>query len=109
MSIRDLADGSVILEPRAGAKGPPDAIRVYSHSIVSYDTSTASAVLTEGYLVELVASTACHIAFGAAATTSSVYLPAGVVRRFVITPGVYIAAVKASGGSAGILSIVVDG
>jgi hypothetical protein len=80
---------------------------------VSYDASAQSAALNsnagEGGLTKyrIVASTACHILASAdpTATTSHTYLPANVVDYILVPSGHKIAAIKASGGSAGILSI----
>jgi hypothetical protein len=75
---------------------------------VSYDASVASAAFTaETTVIRVVATTNCHIKFAAAptATTSNIYLPAGVVEYFLVTPSTKVAAIKASGGTAGILYV----
>lgn len=72
--------------------------------VKAYTTSAAidNAVGSQTRVVRVVTTTAAHIAFGAAptATTSDVYMPAGVAEYFAITPGEKIAAVQvASGGN----------
>ena len=61
-----------------------------------------NAVGSQTRVVRVVTTTAAHIAFGAAptATTSDVYMPAGVAEYFAITPGEKVSAVQvASGGN----------
>jgi hypothetical protein len=76
--------------------------------IVSYDGSVASAQLTLNQFYYVVATTACHFLQGTsavAATTSSNYLPAGMMVKIRVTDATangYLAFIKASGGSAGI-------
>lgn len=75
---------------------------------VSYDSSTASTELVAGRFYYVVATTNCHFRQGTsavAATTSSNYLPAGMMVKIKVTDGAnngYVAFIKASGGSAGI-------
>ncbi len=75
---------------------------------VSYDTSTASVAFSSvATHIRVVATTNCHIRFGSnpTATTADVYLPAGVVEYFKVDPGLKVAAIKASGASAGVLYV----
>lgn len=72
--------------------------------VVAYTgTAGQSAALgTSTKLVRVIASSACHIKFGAnpTATTSDIYLPANVAEYFGVTPGDKISAVQvASGGN----------
>lgn len=71
--------------------------------VVAYDASTQSVAFNaQTTVVRVVATTNCHIRFGAnpTATTSNVYLPAGVVEYFRVTPGDKVAAIKnATAGS----------
>lgn len=80
-------------------------------TIVSYDASTASSVLKAGAFYYVVATTNCHFLQGAsnvAATTSSNYLPAGMMVKVRVTDATangYIAFIKnASAGVAYIMS-----
>lgn len=69
-------------------------------------TSAQSAVMGDNtYVVRLTASADCFVAIGAnpTATTSSTFLPAGVVEYVEIFPGQRVAAIQAS--SAGTLYI----
>jgi hypothetical protein len=64
-------------------------------------TSAQSAAVDENTLVvRLVATADCFVAIGASptATTSSAYLPAGVVEYLAIRPGHKVAALQASAG-----------
>lgn len=80
---------------------------------VNYDSSTQSSALTapagapaiQEY--RIAATTAIHYVVGANPTAAStgVFLPANVIDYVLIPSGDKIAAVKVSGGSAGILSI----
>ena len=60
----------------------------------------ATAIEAQTYAVRVVCTTASHIKFGAAptATTSDIYMPAGVPEYFVVTPGQKISAVQVSAG-----------
>jgi hypothetical protein len=75
--------------------------------IVSYDSSVASAQLTAGKFYYVIATTTCHFLQGAssvAATTSSNYLPAGMMVKIKVTDATtngYVAFIKATGSSAG--------
>lgn len=74
--------------------------------VVSYDGSTQSVAFGANQRVaRMVSTTACYLAFGSnpTATSSGIYLPAGVVEVFGITPGEKVAALKVA--SAGVLSI----
>lgn len=62
---------------------------------------TTSAATTNGvgaqtYVVRLISTTACHVAFGAAptATTSDMYLAANREENFVVTPGQKVAVIQ---------------
>jgi hypothetical protein len=75
---------------------------------VSYDASVQStAVSANATVIRVVATTDCHIQIGVnpTATTSSAFLPAGVVEYIGIKPGDKVAAIKRSGGSAGQLFV----
>lgn len=72
---------------------------------VSFNTTSASSLQLNTNVVRLSATQACYIAVGATptATTSSTYLPAGVVEYIRVIPGQRIAAIQAT--TAGILNI----
>lgn len=75
---------------------------------VSYDASVQStAVSTTASVIRVVATTDCHIviATNPTATTTSAFLPAGVVEYIGINGGDKIAAIKRSGGTAGQLFV----
>lgn len=75
---------------------------------VSYDASVQStAVSANATVVRLVATTDCHVQIGTnpTATTTSAFLPAGVVEYVGIKPGDKVAAIKRSSGTAGVLNI----
>ena len=75
---------------------------------VSYDASVQSnAVSTHVDVVRVVATTDCHIQIGTnpTATTSSAFLPAGVVEYIGIKGGDKVAAIKRSGSTAGVLNV----
>lgn len=65
---------------------------------VTFSTSTASSAFnTQTRLVRILADANCHVEVGSAptATTSNMYLPAGVPEYFTVQPGDKIAAVTA--------------
>lgn len=76
-------------------------------TIVSYDTSTASAQLVAGQIYYVLTTTNCHFKQGASsvsATTSSNYLPAGTIVKVKVTDATangYVAFIKANGSLAG--------
>lgn len=68
-----------------------------SQNVAYTDTAAASnALAATTSVVRVVATTNCYIAFGSApvATTSSTYLPAGVVEYFLVTPGHKVSAIR---------------
>lgn len=75
----------------------------------SYDSSAAitNAVSADIHIVRLIATTDCHVAFGGSptATTNDFLLAANREEYFVIHPGQKVAAIKKSGGTAGILYV----
>lgn len=81
--------------------------------VVNFDSSTQSSALTAPagspgiQKYRLASTTAIHYVVGADPTAAStgVFLPANVVDYVLIPSGHKIAAVKVSGGNAGILSI----
>lgn len=65
--------------------------------VVAYDSSTQSSALNaRTTVVRLVATTNCHVKFGSnpTATTSDIYLPAGVVEYFKVSASDKVAAIK---------------
>lgn len=80
---------------------------------VNYDSSTQSSALTAPagaagiQKYRIAATTAMHYVVGADPTAAStgVFLPANVVDYVLIPSGHKIAAIKASGGSAGLMSV----
>lgn len=79
--------------------------RLGTHQSVSY-TGTAGTITNpvgaQTYAVRVIATTAAHIAIGASptATTSDVYMPAGIAEYFIINPGEKVSAIQsASGGT----------
>jgi hypothetical protein len=76
--------------------------------VVSYDASTQSVAFNaQTTVVRIVATTNCNIRFGAnpTATVANLYLPAGVVEYFRVTPGDKVAVIKFTGSSAGSLFV----
>jgi hypothetical protein len=75
----------------------------------SYDSSVAvsNAFGAHVHVVRLIATTACHIVFAGTptATTNDMYLAAGREEYFSVHPGQKVAAIKATGSSAGILNV----
>jgi hypothetical protein len=75
----------------------------------SYDASVAitNAVGAQTVVVRLIATTACHVNFATTptATTSDFLLAANREEYFTIKPGQKVAAIKQSGGTAGILYV----
>lgn len=63
-------------------------------------SAQSAAVDDTTFVVRLVATTDCFVALGAnpTATTSSAYLPAGIVEYVSITPGHKVAALQVSSG-----------
>lgn len=80
-----------------------------TNQAVSYDASVActNPFGAQTRAVRLVATTLCHVVFGASptATTSEALLPANTDRICTVSPGQKVAAIKASGGSAGVLTV----
>ena len=77
-----------------------------STTAVSYDSAAAGTGLIPDKWYRVVATTACHILFANSgnATTSHMYLAAGIPEVFYLDEGVTrVSAIKASGGTAGIL------
>lgn len=64
----------------------------------SFSASAASTAALNCQLVEIVATTACHIAFDETATTDHTYLPANsIIYRYVPAPGTsYLSAIRFS-------------
>lgn len=79
-------------------------------AVVSYDGSVQSAALAEG-MYRFIATTDCHVASAVnpTATTSDALLKAGVEYFFAVRPSFKVAAIKASGSSAGALYITAAG
>jgi hypothetical protein len=81
--------------------------------IVSYDGTTAitSAFGAQTYQIRVVATTACnyHIydstGSATASNTTDAYLPAALIEYVTVSPGQKISAIKASGGTAGVLTV----
>lgn len=74
---------------------------------VSFDASVASAALDEG-VYDLAATENCYIKVASSPTATvatGYYLPAGVVIRLFIQDTYKVAAIKQTGGSAGLLNI----
>lgn len=75
----------------------------------SYDASVAitNAVGAQVRVVRLIATTACHVAFAGTptATTNDFLMAANREEYFTIHPGQKVAAIKATGSSAGILYV----
>ncbi len=75
----------------------------------SYDGSVAvtNAFGAQVRVVRLIATTNCHVVFAGtpAATTNDMYLAAGREEYFTVHPGQKVAAIKATGSSAGILNV----
>jgi hypothetical protein len=65
-------------------------------TVTSTSAATSTAVQAGVNTVRVVATTSCHLAFGASptATTSSIRLPANVPEYIVVTPGQKIAAIR---------------
>lgn len=83
-------------------------VKFAASQAVSFSTSTQStAVSAQTDVVRLVATTDCHVQIGTnpTATTSSAFLPAGVVEYVGIKGGDKVAAIQRSGGSAGVLYV----
>lgn len=75
---------------------------------VSYDASVQStAVSANVSVIRVVSTTDCHVLIGTnpTATTTSAFLPSGVVEYIGIKGGEKIAAIKQSGGTAGQLFV----
>ena len=75
---------------------------------VSYDASVASSAFAAATkVIRVVSTTNCHVVIAAAPTalTTDLLLIANVPEFFGVKAGEKIAAIKASGASAGILSI----
>ncbi len=87
------------------------AFKFQTHQQVSYDATAQSAALNaQTKLLRLIATTNAHVETGGTnptATTASLYLPAGVPVYLPVTAaaGWKVAALKATGSSAGILHI----
>ena len=83
--------------------------RPLTTQIASYDGSVAvsNAFGAQVNVVRLIATTACHVVFAASptATTNDMYLAAGREEYFTVTGGQKVAAIKASGSSAGLLNV----
>lgn len=78
---------------------------------VSYDASVAStrAFSSVCTVVRIVATTNCSIVFAGtpvATVAAGILLTAGVPEYFKVTPGQKVAAIKFTGGTAGVLNIV---
>lgn len=77
--------------------------------IASYDGSVAvsNAFGAQVNVVRLIATTACHVVFAGTptASTNDMYLAAGREEYFTVNPGQKVAAIKASGSSAGLLNV----
>jgi hypothetical protein len=77
--------------------------------ISSYDSSVAvsNAFGAQVNVVRVIATTACHIVFAKtpSATTNDMYLAAGREEYFTVKPGQKVAAIKATGSSAGLLNV----
>lgn len=83
-------------------------VKFAASQAVSYDASVQStAVSTNVDVIRVVSTTDCHIQIGTnpTATTSSTFLPAGVVEYIGIKGGDKVAAIKRSGGTAGQLFV----
>lgn len=86
----------------------PGVFKYSTFQAVAYDASVQSAALAAGTrIVRLVSTTNCHFVVAAdpTATTDDAYLPANVPLFIQVEPGHEIAAIKAAGASAGVLSI----
>lgn len=72
-----------------------------TNQVVAY-TGTAgtisNAVGSQTRVVRVVTTTAAYAAIGTSATTTDVYMPAGVPEYFLVTPGEKISAVQVSSG-----------
>ena len=78
----------------------PDIFKLKTVQVVAY-TGTAgasSAIGADIRVVRLVATSACHVAFGSTATTSSMYLAANVPEYFRVNAGTTISAIQVSAG-----------
>lgn len=86
--------------------------RIGVTQIVSYDGTTAitNGFGSETWQIRIVSSTACnyHIydtGSPTASNTTDPYLPANWVEYVTVTPGQKISALKATGGTAGVLTV----
>lgn len=74
-----------------------------THQSVAY-TGTAGTIAnpvgSQTYAVRIIVTTASYIAFGGGptATTSDIYMPAGLPEVFIINPGEKVSAVQVSAG-----------
>lgn len=75
----------------------PGTVQALAFTGTSAQSSALGATTT---MVRLIASAACHVAFGTnpTATTSNMYLAANVPEYFGVTPSTKIAAIQVSGG-----------
>lgn len=81
--------------------------------IISYDGTTAitNAFGVQTYQIKIASTTACnyHIydstGSATASNTTDPYLPAAWVEYVTVSPGQKISAIKASGGTAGIITV----
>ena len=76
---------------------------------VSYDASAASAAFAaDTVIVRIVCTTAANIVFGAnptATVAAGIYMPAGIVQYFRVQGGQKVAAIKTTGGTAGVMNV----
>lgn len=90
--------------------GQQDSSRLGVTQTISYDASVAitNAFGAQTYQVRLVATTACCVAIGDGVQTATVanpYLPANVPEYVTVSPGQRVAAIKFTGGTAGVLYV----
>ena len=87
------------------------ALRPGTTTDVAYDASAATAAISTGghpIIVRVLCTTAANIVFAAAPTAvvaDHMYMPAGVPEYFTMTAGDKVAAIKFTGGTAGVLYV----
>lgn len=76
--------------------------KVVKNQVVAYTATPglSAAFLAQSTLIRVVATSNCHLKFGAAptATTSDMYLPLGIPEVFQVTPGEKVSVIQNSAG-----------
>ena len=80
-----------------------DAVRLETHQSVAYTGTAgtiATAISTGVHAVRVIVTSAAYVVIGSSptATTSDVYMPAGLPELFKINPGEKVSAVQVSAG-----------